>query len=62
MKTDTKFSFTLETNMNRLFENKTKVHNIPADPDALIQFHDRSSIAYQEINLTQTFNLTVVEP
>ena len=57
MKTDTKFLFTLQRNMDRLFESNTKVDNIPADPDALIQFHDRPYIAYQEINLIQTFDL-----
>ena len=57
MKTYIKFSFTLERNMNRLFESNAKVDNIPADPDALIQVHDRPYIVYQEINLTQTFDL-----
>ena len=51
MKTSTKFLFMLERNMNRLFESNAKVDNISADPDALIQFHDRPYIAYQEINL-----------
>ena len=39
MKTDTKFLFTLERNMNKLFES-TKC-SLPA----LIQFHDRPYIA-----------------
>ena len=39
-KTDTKFLFTLERNMNKLFESKEKVTAIPDEPDALIQFHD----------------------
>ena len=30
-----------EKNMNRLFKSNAKVDNIPADPDALIQFHNR---------------------
>ena len=51
MKTSTKFLFMLDRNMNRLFESNAKVDNISADPDALIQFHDRPYIAYQEINL-----------
>ena len=51
MKTYIKFSFTLERNMNRLFESNAKVDNISADPDALIQFNDRPYIVYQEINL-----------
>ena len=57
MKTSTKFLFMLDRNMNRLFESNAKVDNISADPDALIQFHDRPYIAYQEINLMQTFHL-----
>ena len=50
MKTDTKFLFTLERNMNKLFES-TK-----CSLAALIQFHNRPYIAYQEIILTQNFD------
>lgn len=35
-KSDTKFVFTLERNMNKLFKSKKKVTEIPDDPDALI--------------------------
>ena len=43
--------------MNKLFETKRKATSIPDEPDALIQFHDRSYISYQEINLTQNFDI-----
>ena len=52
-KTDTKCVFTLERNMNKLFESNEKVTAIPDEPDALIQFHDHHYFSYQEINLTQ---------
>ena len=55
--TDTKFVFTLERNMNELFEYNKKVASIPDKLDALIQFHDTSYISYQEINLTQNFRI-----
>ena len=57
MKTDTKFLFSLQRNMNKLLETRTKADSIPDEPDAWIQFHDWSYIAYQEINLTQTFDI-----
>ena len=57
MKTDAKFLFILERNMNKLFESTKKFAGIPAEPDALIQFHDRPDIAYQEITLTQNFDI-----
>ena len=57
MKTDTKFLFTLERNMNKLFESTKKLAAIPGEPDALIQFHNRPYIAYQEITLTQNFDI-----
>ena len=40
MKTDTKCFFTLQRNMNKLFEINKKAAAIPDEPDALIQFHD----------------------
>ena len=55
IKTDTKLLFSLQRNMNKLFETRAKADNIPNEPDALIQFHDRPYIAYQEINLTKNF-------
>ena len=57
IKTDTKLLFSLQRNMNKRFETRAKADNIPNEPDALIQFHDRPYIAYQEINLTQTFDI-----
>ena len=56
-KTNTEFLFILQRNMNKLFETKRKATSIPDEPDALIQFHDRSYISYQEINLTQNFDI-----
>ena len=44
MKTDTKFLFTLQRNMNKLFETTKKAATIPDEPDALFQFHDRPYI------------------
>ena len=41
-----KFLFTLERNMNKLFESTKKLAAISSEPDALIQFHDRPYIAY----------------
>ena len=43
--------------MKKLFETRAKADSVPDEPDALIQFHDRPYIAYQEIDLTQTFNI-----
>ena len=59
MKTNTNFLFTLERNMNKLFESTKKLAAIPSEPEALIQFHDRPYIAYQEITLTQNFDISV---
>ena len=44
IKANTKFLFTLERNMNKLFETRAKADDIPDEPNALIQFHDRSSL------------------
>ena len=56
-KADTKFLFTLQRNMNKLFETTKKAAAIPDEPDALIQFQDRSYISYQKLNLTKTFDI-----
>ena len=40
MKTDTKLLFTLQRNLNKLFETTKKAAAIPDEPDVLIQFHD----------------------
>ena len=55
MKADTKFIYTLKRSMNKLFETTKKA--IPDEPDALIQFHDRPYILYEEISLTKTFDV-----
>ena len=57
VKTDTKFLITLERDMNKLFETNKKAASIPDEPDALIQFHDRPYIAYEETNLTKTMDI-----
>ena len=49
--------FTLERNMNKLFESKEKVTAIPDESNISIQFHDTPYISYQEINLTQNFDI-----
>ena len=36
---------------------KKKVRAIPDEPDALIQFHDMPYISYQEMGLTQNFEI-----
>ena len=46
-----------ERNMNKIFESNEKVASVPDEPDALIQFHDTPYISYQEINLTQNFDI-----
>ena len=43
--------------MNKLFETNKKVTEIPKAPETLIQFHDKSYIAYEEINLTKTMDI-----
>ena len=43
--------------MNKIFESNEKVASVPDEPDALIQFHDTPYISYQEINLTQNFDI-----
>ena len=48
MKTDTKFLFTPQRNMNKLFET-IKAAAIPDEPDALIQFHDWPYISYTSL-------------
>ena len=57
IKTDTKFLFTLQRSMNKLFQTKKRAATIPDEPDVLIQFHDRPYISYQEKFLIKTFNV-----
>ena len=60
MKTDTKFLFSLQRNMNKFFGTRAKADSIPDETGSLIQFHDRPYIAYEEINLTQTFDIYLI--
>ena len=46
--------FTLENNMNRLFEKSTKA-DVPNEPDAQITFHDMPYISYSQITLDDNF-------
>ena len=54
-KIDTRFLFTLENNLNRLFEANKKLDNIPNEPDAQIIFHDSRYISYPQITLDDNF-------
>ena len=47
--TNTKFLFTLESNLNKLFKSNAKVDHIPANPDAKIFYHYTPYIYYQQI-------------
>ena len=51
---DTRFIFTLEANLNRLFGSNAKA-NIPDAPDTQIIFHDTPYISYSQIKLTDDF-------
>ena len=53
-KTDTKFIFTLDTNLKKLFESNAK-EDIPRSLDAEIIFHDTPYISYQQITLDDNF-------
>ena len=44
-KTHTKFIFTLESNMNKLFESKAKVTPMPCVPNAQILYYDTPCIS-----------------
>ena len=56
VQTDTRITITLERNLNKLFEDTKKCAAIPTtDPDASIEFWDRSYIDYQEITLSSTW-------
>ena len=56
-KTDTKFVFTLESSMNKLFEYNAKVDSISALPDAQIIYHDMPFISYQQITMDKNFQV-----
>ena len=56
VQTDTRITITLERNLNKLFEDTKKCAAIPTtDPDASIEFWDRSYIDYQEITLSSAW-------
>ena len=56
-KPDTKFIFTLESNMNKLFESNAKVGTIPASPDAQIIYHDTPYFSYPQITMDENFQV-----
>ena len=56
-KNDTRFIFTLESNMNKLFKSNVKVDTIPASPDVQIIYHDTSYISYQQITMDENFQV-----
>ena len=53
-KIDTRFLFTLENNMNRLFETNAKA-DVPNELDAQIIFQDTPYISYPQITLDDSF-------
>ena len=53
-KIDTRFLFTLENNMNRLFETIAKT-DVPNEPDAQIISHDTPYISYSQTTLDNNF-------
>ena len=53
-KMDTRFLFTLENNMNRLFETNAKA-DVPNELDAQIMFQDTPYISYPQITLDDSF-------
>ena len=59
-KTDTKFIFTLESNINKLFESKAKVTPVLRLPNLQILYHDTSYISHQQISLDDSSNINEV--
>ena len=53
-KIDTRFLFTLENNMNRLFETNAKA-DVPNELDSQIIFQDTPYISYPQITLDDSF-------
>ena len=53
-KIDSRFLFTLENNMNRLFETNAKT-DVSNEPKAQIIFHDLPYISYPQTNLDHNF-------
>ena len=56
-KTNTKFIFTLKSNMSKLFKSNAKVDGIPASPDAQIIYHDKPYISYQQLTMDENFQI-----
>ena len=54
-KIDTRFLFTLESNLNRSFETNAKLHNISNESDAQVIFHGTPYISYPQITLDDNF-------
>ena len=54
-KIDTRVLFTLETNLNKLFETNAKAAAISDIPDAQIIYHDTPYISYSQITLDDNF-------
>ena len=54
-KIDTRFLFTLESNLNRSFETNAKLHNIPNESDVQVIFHGTPYISYPQITLDDNF-------
>ena len=52
---DTQLLFTVENNLNRLFETNAKLDKIPNEPDAQIILHDTPDISYPQITLCDKF-------
>ena len=57
VKSDTKFVFTLEQNLNKLFELQRELADaaVPKNPDTKIIFHASPYIQYQQLKLTDNF-------
>ena len=53
-KIDTRFLFTLENKLNKLFETNAKAE-VPNEPEAQIIFHDTPYISYSQITLDDNF-------
>ena len=54
-KIDTRFLFTLEKNLNKLFETNAKLNNIPNERDAKVIIHDTPYISHPQIALDDNF-------
>ena len=55
VKSKMKLIFTIQTNMNKLFETNFKKATIPTEPDVEIIFHSSIYIQYEQIKLNGNF-------